>query len=115
MPRVKRGTHHVKRRTNLLKKTKGYMWGRKSKMKLAHTAVLKAGTHAYRDRRNKKRSFRRLWQLRINAAARFEGISYSRLMDLLKKAGVELDRKVLSNIAAKHPAVFKIIATSVQK
>ncbi|KKR84809.1 MAG: 50S ribosomal protein L20 [Candidatus Uhrbacteria bacterium GW2011_GWA2_41_10] len=68
MPRVKRGTHHVKRRTNLLKKTKGYMWGRKSKMKLAHTAVLKAGTHAYRDRRNKKRSFRRLWQLQASGS-----------------------------------------------
>src|SRR3989338_7168588 len=99
MPRVKRGTHHVKRRRNLLAKTKGMMWGRKSKIKLARIAILKAGAYAYRDRRNKKRAFRRLWQLRINAGVRPLGLTYSRLMDGLKKAGVGIDRKILSELA----------------
>ena len=115
MPRVKRGTHHVKRRRNILAKTKGYMWGRKSKIKLAIPAALKAGAYAYRDRRNKKRSFRRLWQVRINAAVRPLGLSYSRFMDMVHKAHVELDRKTLSNLAMKQPAVFEAIVTAVKK
>ena len=106
MPRVKRGTQHVKRRRNLLKKTKGMMWGRKSKIKLARTAVLKAGAMAFRDRRAKKRTFRRLWQVRINAAVRPHGLSYSRFMDGLKKKNIDLDRKVLSMLAKDYPAVF---------
>lgn len=114
MPRVKRGTQHVKRRRNLLTKTKGYMWGRKSKIKLARPAMLKAGVYAYRDRRNKKRTFRQLWQIRINAAVRPEGLSYSKFMDLLKKKGVALDRKVLSNLAAKQPIVFKALVAAVR-
>ena len=109
MPRVKRGTHHVKRRRNLLKKTKGMMWGRKSKIKLAKTAELKAGKYAYRDRRAKKRDFRRLWTVRLNAALRPYGVSYSRFIDGLKKAGIELDRKVLSQVAQTHPSVFEAI------
>ena len=106
MPRVKRGTQHVKRRRNLLKKTKGMMWGRKSKIRLARTAVLKAGAMAFRDRRAKKRTFRRLWQVRINAAVRPHGLSYSRFMDGLKKKNIDLDRKVLSMLAKDYPAVF---------
>lgn len=109
MPRVKRGTQHVKRRKNLLEKTKGMMWGRKSKIRLARPAMLKAGVYAYRDRRNKKRSFRRLWQVRLNAAVRPLGLSYSRFIDGLKKKNILLDRKVLSEIALKHEAVFKQI------
>jgi len=109
MPRVKRGTQHTKRRKSLLEKTKGMMWGRKSKIRLARPAMLKAGVNAYRDRRNKKRSFRRLWQVRLNAALRPLGTTYSRFMDGLKKANIALDRKVLSQMAKDQPAVFKNI------
>jgi large subunit ribosomal protein L20 len=107
MPRVKRGTQHIKRRKTLLSKTKGMMWGRKSKIKLARTAMLKAGKYAYRDRRNKKRDFRRLWAIRINAAVRPLGLSYSRFIDGLKKANITLDRKILSTLAKDHPAIFE--------
>ena len=109
MARVKRGTQHVKRRKSLLEKTKGMMWGRKSKIRIARPAMLKAGVNAYRDRRNKKRSFRRLWQVRLNAAVRPLGLSYSRLIDGLKKANIALDRKILSNLAKDFPAIFKQI------
>ena len=109
MPRVKRGTQHVKRRKSLMEKTKGMMWGRKSKIRLARPAMLKAGVNAYRDRRNKNRSFRRLWQVRLNAALRPLGTTYSRFMDGLKKANIALDRKVLSQMAKDHEAVFKNI------
>jgi len=96
----------VKRRKSLMEKTKGMMWGRKSKIRLARPAMLKAGVYAYRDRRNKKRTFRRLWQVRLNAAVRPLGLSYSRFMDGLKKAGIVLDRKVLSELAKDHAPVF---------
>jgi len=92
-----------------MEKTKGMMWGRKSKIRLARPAMLKAGVNAYRDRRNKKRSFRRLWQVRLNAALRPLGTTYSRFMDGLKKANIALDRKVLSQMAKDQPAVFKNI------
>ena len=115
MPRVKRGTHHVKRRKNLLAKTKGMMWGRKSKIKLAKVAELKAGKYAYRDRRAKKREFRQLFQIRINAAVRPLGLSYSRFMDAVHKAGVILDRKVLAGLAKDHPNVFQEVVKQVQK
>lgn len=85
------------------------MWGRKSKIRLARPAMLKAGVNAYRDRRNYKRAMRRLWQIRLNAAVRPLGLNYSRFMDGLKKAGIGLDRKVLSDIAKDHEAVFKNI------
>lgn len=109
MPRVKRGTQHVKRRKNLLSKTKGMKWGRKSKIRLARPAMLKAGVYAYRDRRNKKRDMRRLWQIRINAAVRQLGTTYSKFINGLKKNSIELDRKVLSTLAKDQPAVFKNI------
>lgn len=109
MPRVKRGTQHVKRRKSLMAKTKGMMWGRKSKIRLARPAMLKAGVNAFRDRRNKKRINRRLWQVRLNAALRPLGTSYSRFIDGLKKAGITLDRKVLSQLANDHQAVFQKI------
>ncbi len=111
MPRVKRGTTHTKKRKKLLSKTKGYKWGRKKKIKEAKTAVLKAGTHAYRDRRKKKRTFRRLWQIKINAAARLNGITYSQFIDKLKKAKIDIDRKILANLAEHNPEIFaKIVA-----
>lgn len=112
MPRVKRGTQHIKRRKSLLKKVKGMMWKRKSSIKLARPAFLKAGVNAYRDRRNKKRSFRGLWQVRINAAVRPLDLSYSKFMDMVKKANVQMDRKILSTLAKDHPSVF---ANVVQK
>ncbi|MBI5654495.1 50S ribosomal protein L20 [Candidatus Uhrbacteria bacterium] len=106
MPRVKRGTHHIKRRKNILARTKGMMWGRKSKIKLARTAAVKAGVNAYVGRKLKKRNNRGLQQNRIGAAAKLNDTSYSRFMDSLKKRNIELDRKVLSEIASKYPAVF---------
>jgi len=106
MPRVKRGTHRIKRRKNILARTKGMKWGRKSKITLAKVAATKAGANAYRDRKLKKRDNRALQTIRINAAARELGMSYSKLVDSLKKRKIELDRKVLSQIADKYPSVF---------
>ena len=106
MSRVKRGIRTRARHKKVLKQAKGY-FGKKSKLfKVANQQVLKSGNYAYRDRRNKKRDFRKLWITRINAAARLNGMSYSRFMDGLKKAGVELDRKVLSDIAITDPKGF---------
>lgn len=106
MSRVKRGTMHVKRRRNILKHAKGYRWGRKSKIKLAKIAVLKAGVYAYRDRRNKKREARKLWQIKINAGARAQGLKYSALIHGLHKKGAALDRKILATLAEQHPTIF---------
>jgi large subunit ribosomal protein L20 len=92
-------------------KTKGMKWGRKSKIRLARPAMLKAGVNAFRDRRNKKRVNRRLWQVRLNAALRPLGTTYSRFIDGLKKAGIVLDRKVLSQMAQHNEAVFKQIVS----
>ncbi len=114
MPRVKRGTQHVKRRRSLLKKTKGMMWKRKSSIKLARPAFLKAGVNAYRDRRNKKRSFRQLFQIRINAAVRPFDLSYSKFMDLMKKANIKMDRKILSTLAKDHPSVFANVVNKIK-
>jgi large subunit ribosomal protein L20 len=106
---------HAKRRRYLLAKTKGYKWGRKSKIKLARTAVLKAGVNAYKGRKQKKRDFRSLWTIRINAAVRERGMSYSKFIDALKKANISLDRKILANIALEHPAVFDKIFAEIKK
>ncbi len=106
MSRVKRGIRTRARHKKVLKQAKGY-FGKKSKLfKVANQQVLKSGNYAYRDRRNKKRDFRKLWITRINAACRMNGMSYSRFMDGLKKAGIELDRKVLSDIAITDPKGF---------
>lgn len=112
MARVKRGMHHIKRRKNILKRTKGMMWGRKSKITLAKTAMTKAGANAYRDRKLKKRNNRALQQIRINAAARELGVSFSILMGDLKKRKIMLDRKVLSEIGRDYPAVFAKIVNA---
>lgn len=106
MTRVKRGTHHVKRRKNILARTKGMMWGRKSKIKLAKIAAVKAGKNSYVGRKLKKRENRGLQQMRIGAASRELGVSYSKLMGELKKRDVSLNRVVLSELAAKHPQIF---------
>ncbi|MBI2637158.1 MAG: 50S ribosomal protein L20 [Parcubacteria group bacterium] len=106
MPRVKRGMMHTKHRRNILKRTKGFGWGRKKLIKLAKTAATKAGAHAHRDRRVKKRTARALWQIKINAAARANGTVYSKLIAGLAKNKVEIDRKILANIAEHEPKVF---------
>ena len=106
MSRVKRGIRTRARHHKILKAAKGY-WGHKSKLfKVANQQVLKSGNYAYRDRRQKKRDFRKLWIARINAASRQNGLSYSKFMNGLKKAGIELDRKVLSDIAITDPKGF---------
>lgn len=115
MPRVKRGTIAHKRRKNLLKHAKGFKWGRKSKYKLAKDALRHAWTYAFRDRRAKKRDFRRLWQVQINALSRQMDINYSRLIKGLKDKKIELNRKILSELAQKHPEVFKKIVEEVKR
>ncbi len=115
MPRVKRGTSHVKRRRNLLKQTKGYKWGRKKLIKAARTAVLKAGQHAFSDRRKKKADFRRLWQIKINAFAREHNLTYSRLINLLKKNNIALDRKILADLAVNNKAVLANLIAKINK
>lgn len=107
MTRIKRGTSANKRRRNILKHTKGFRWGRKSKFRLAKDALLHAWTYAFRDRKAKKRTFRALWQTRINSGCRTEGISYSRFIHLLKKKNIELDRKILAELSVSHPDIFK--------
>ena len=111
MTRIKGGLLHAKRRRGILKHTKGYRWGRKSKIKVAKVAKMRAGQFAFESRRSKKRERRGLWQIRINAAARENGISYSKLMGLFKKKNIMLDRKVLADVAAKLPTVFAALVT----
>ncbi|MBU1037052.1 50S ribosomal protein L20 [Patescibacteria group bacterium] len=114
MPRVKRGRAHIKRRKNILKQAKGYKWGRKKKIKLAKPAIKKAGVYAYRDRRTKKRLRRRLWQIQLNAAVRAHGLSYSKFIHGLKTKKIELDRKILAELAQNHPQVFENIVKKVK-
>lgn len=106
MPRVKRGKTHLKKRKKLLKQAKGYRGGRKSKIKLAKTAVRKAGVYAYRDRRTKKREARALWQIKINAGCRANDFIYSKFIAGLKKNKIELDRKILADLAENYPQIF---------
>lgn len=113
MTRVKRGTISIKRRRNVLKQTKGYRWGRKSKERAAIEALLHAGTHAFNDRRKKKNDFRRLWQIKINAEVRKYGLSYSKFMGQMKKEKIGLDRKILASLAEKKPEIFKEVVESV--
>ena len=110
MPRSTGAPARRDRKRKLLKEAKGYFGGRKKLYRTAKDAVEKGWEHAYRDRKKKKRNFRRLWIARINAAAREHEISYSRLMDGLNKAGVELDRKALADLAVKDPAAFGALA-----
>ncbi|MFH1412452.1 MAG: 50S ribosomal protein L20 [bacterium] len=114
MTRVKRGTTHTKRRNKLLKEVKGYKWGRKKLIKLAKTASTKAGAHAYRDRRLKKRTNRALWQIKIGAFAREKGISYSKFINNLKKNKIELDRKILADLAVNNKKILTKIIQEVK-
>lgn len=106
MPRVKRGTHRIKRRKNIMARTKGMMWGRKNRITLSKIAAVKAGAQAYVGRKLKKRDNRALAQMNISAAVRSLGTSYSKFMGELKKRNIELNRQVLAQLAAKHPEVF---------
>jgi len=115
MTRVKRGKTKLAKRKRLLKHAKGFKWARKSKLRAAREALMHAWTYQFRDRKARKRDFRRLWQIRINAATRAQGISYSNFAHLLKENKVELDRKVLSELAMKNPEVFEKIVEKVKK
>ncbi len=109
MPRVRRAVPAAKRRKRILKRAKGFFGGRSKLYSVAVEAVEKADKYAYRDRRQRKREFRGLWIARINAAARQNGTSYSRLMAGLKAAGVEVDRKILAQLALEDPQSFAAI------
>ncbi len=107
MPRAKTGIVRRRRHKKILKRAKGF-WGLRSKsVRIAQQTLLNAADYAYRDRRNKKRVFRRLWITRINAASRLEGMSYSTFMRGLRAAGIEIDRKNLADLAVREPTVFK--------
>jgi len=109
MARVKRGVVARARHKKVLKQAKGYYGARRKVYRVAKQAVIKAGQYAYRDRRQRKRQFRSLWIVRINAAAREFGLSYSRFMDGLHKAGIEIDRKVLADLAVHDIAAFGVL------
>lgn len=110
MSRVKRGVASRARRKKVLKQAKGYYGARSRQFKVAKQAVIKAGQYAYRDRRQKKRQFRQLWVVRINAAAREHGLSYSRFIAGLKKAAIDVDRKVLADLAVHEKEAFAVLA-----
>ncbi|MCD6233269.1 50S ribosomal protein L20 [bacterium] len=115
MVRVKRGKIAHKRRKNVLKHTKGFRWGRKSKYRLAKQALQKAWSYSYRDRKTKKRNFRKLWQVQISAACKNLGLSYSKFIGLLKKKNIEIDRKILSQLAKEKPDVFEKVVEETKK
>jgi large subunit ribosomal protein L20 len=114
MARVKGGVTAHARHKKVLKKAKGYYGRRKNTFRAANAAVEKAGLYAYRDRKNKKRTFRALWIQRINAAVREEGLTYSRFISGLRAAGIELDRKVMADIAMNEPTAFKGLVAQAQ-
>ncbi len=109
MTRVKGGQNKLKKRKNVLSMTKGYRFGRSTKTRQAIEAIAHAGSYAFAHRRDKKTDKRALWQVRINAAVRPLGLSYSKFIDKMKKANVQIDRKILSDIAASKPETFKKI------
>jgi large subunit ribosomal protein L20 len=114
MPRVKRGSKARQRRKKVLKAAKGYRGGQSRLFKTASISVNRARTYAFRDRRARKRDFRRLWIIRINAAARENGLSYSQFMGGLHKAGIDLDRKILAEMAVNDPTAFAQVADMVK-
>lgn len=114
MPRVKRGVTARARHKKVLELAKGFRGRRKNVYRIAKQAVMKAGQYAYRDRRNRKRVFRRLWIARINAASRSHGITYSRFIAGIKKASIDIDRKMLAELAVNDPAAFGSIVEKVK-
>lgn len=115
MPRVKRGKTAHKKRERLLKHTKGFKWGRKNKERAAKEALLHAWSHKFVGRKEKKRDFRALWNVKINAAARLNGTKYSDLINRLKEKSVCLDRKILADLAEHEPETFKKVVETVKK
>lgn len=114
MPRVTRGNKKLLRRKKILKMAKGFFGTKKSNYRTAKEAVEKSLTYAYRDRRSRKRDFRKLWNIRINAAVREYGLNYSKFINGLKKSGIILNRKILSNLAAEEPDIFKVVVEKVK-
>jgi large subunit ribosomal protein L20 len=114
MPRAKRGFKRRQRHNKILDRAKGFVFGRKNKIRRASEAVDRAAIYAYRDRRVKKRSFRQLWIARISAASNANGISYSRLIPALEKAQIQLNRKMLSELAIFHPTDFTALVEQVR-
>jgi len=114
MVRVKRGKTARKKRKRLLKEAKGFKWGRKTKYRAAKEALMHARTYQYRDRRNKKRDKRQLWQTQINAGLRKLGFTYSKFMGQLKKNKIEIDRKILAKLAQEKPEIFKKITEEIK-
>lgn len=115
MPRVKGGTVTRRRRKRVLKLAKGYRGAKHIQFKVAKDQVMKSGLYAFRDRRNRKGEFRRLWIARINAAARMNGSSYSKLMHGLKEAGIDMNRKMLADLAVNDADAFKALAEEAKK
>lgn len=115
MTRVKRGKTKTAKRERRFKQTKGFRWGRKSRRIAAKQALMKAWAYSTRDRKRRKGDFRKLWQLKINAAARENGLTYSKLMNEMLKKNIKLDRKVLAEIAEKYPETFRAIIEKVKK
>ncbi|MFH0853926.1 MAG: 50S ribosomal protein L20 [bacterium] len=115
MPRVKRGKSHLKRRKKIIAQVKGYNWGRKKLLKLAKTAIIKAGASATKDRRDKKRIRRGLWQIKIGAALKPMQLNYSSFMGKIKFKNIEIDRKILSDLAENNPRIFANVAAEMKK
>src|SRR5262245_3874079 len=114
MTRVKKGVNALKSRKNILRKTKGYRHGRKSKERAANEAIFHAGTYAFAHRRDKKGDARRLWNVRISSLLKENGMSYSKFIPLLMKNNIALDRKILADLAENHPETFKVVLNSVK-
>lgn len=113
MPRVKKGVNALKRRRSILKQAKGYRFGRGTKERQAREAILHAGVYAFAHRRDKKNAFRRLWIVKMNAALANHNLSYSKFIDSLKKKNVEVDRKIIADLAENQPAIFERLVKSV--
>ena len=114
MTRVKKGVNALKTRRNILRKVKGYRFGRSKKERQANEAIFHAGTYAFAHRKDKKGDFRRLWNVRMSAMLKANGLSYSKFIPMLKKANIALDRKILATLAENHPETFKKIIESVK-
>jgi len=114
MTRVKKGVNALKTRKNVLRKVKGYRYGRSTKERQATEAIFHAGTYSFAHRKDKKGDFRRLWNVRLSAALKQNGLSYSQFIPLLKQKGVALDRKILAHLADKHPETLKKIIETVK-
>ena len=114
MSRVKKGVNALKSRRNILRKVKGYRHGRSTKERMANEAIMHAGTYAFAHRKDKKGDFRRLWNVRLSAALKEQGLSYSKFISMLKKKSIALDRKILADLAEHNPEIFKKIIEAVR-